>query len=241
MPRWEWVEGWFNLSSGSLRSVSGSEKKRWAFNIVAILIFYAIVWINPIFYFLFFVHSNLLLETIIPPVEKKWWWKLVAKDMFHWYRHHGPSKQSLCMRTVFGHHSLSPILPFQGPKGMYLYHLCSKFKVQTSNHNTGLKFAYHGFLTSTLILACDEVCLHFTCWIWDNACELHGWIKLLSVFLLVLGLGWLHNSEMTPKSLNELWCTDVVSKPVFHLFGASIMCKKKKWKCWEDGNVFQCV
>jgi hypothetical protein len=128
MPRWEWVEGWFNLSSGSLRSVSGSEKKRWAFNIVAILIFYAIVWINPIFYFLFFVHSNLLLETIIPPVEKKLWWKLVVEDMFHWYRHHGPSKQSLCMRTVFGHHSLSPILPFQGPKGMYLYHLCSKFK-----------------------------------------------------------------------------------------------------------------
>jgi hypothetical protein len=69
------------------------------------------------------------------------------------------------MRTVFGHHSLSPIQPFQGPKGMYLCHLCSKFRVQTSNHNTSLKFAYNGFLTSTLILACDEVCLHFTFWI----------------------------------------------------------------------------
>jgi len=144
--------------------------------------------------------------------------------MFHWYRHHGPSKQSLCMRIVFGHHSLSPILPFQGPKGMYFCHLCSKFRLQTSNHNTSLKFAYNGFLTITLILACDEVCLHFTCWIWDYACELHGWIKLLSVLLLLLNVGWLHNGEMTPKSLNELWCIDVVSKPIFHLFGASIMC-----------------
>jgi len=53
MPSGEWVEGWFNLSSGSPRSVSGSEKKRWALNIVAILIFYAIVLINPTFFFLF--------------------------------------------------------------------------------------------------------------------------------------------------------------------------------------------
>jgi hypothetical protein len=33
------------------------------------LIFYDIVLINPTFYFIF-IHSNLLLETIIPPVEK---------------------------------------------------------------------------------------------------------------------------------------------------------------------------
>ncbi len=113
--------------------------------------------------------------------KKHWWWELVAEDMFHWYI--GPSKQSLCMRTVFGHHSLSPILPFLGPKGMYLCHLCSKFRVQTSNHNTGLKFAYNGFLTSTLILACDEVCLHFTCWIWD-LCMRATWLdKIIKCFV----------------------------------------------------------
>jgi hypothetical protein len=26
--------------------------------------------------------------------RKKWWWKLVLEDLFHWYRHHGPSKNN---------------------------------------------------------------------------------------------------------------------------------------------------
>jgi hypothetical protein len=42
----------------------------WTLNIVIILIFYAIVLINPTFHFIF-IHSNMLSEIIIPPTEKK--------------------------------------------------------------------------------------------------------------------------------------------------------------------------